>query len=154
MAHNVHKRYGRKRILTGVELVVPQGEVMALLGANGAGKSTLMRIISGLAKPDRGEVILGLFLPVQRPATKSGVTSGWWRTCCCFTTTSARLDNLMFYAQLYDIQQPAQRVEAVLHAVELCAVLLRCRAHLQPWDDEMFRHRACHFAPPASAAAR
>ena len=56
VARNVHKRYGRKRILNGVELTVPQGKVMALLGANGAGKSTLMRIISGLATPDRGEV--------------------------------------------------------------------------------------------------
>ena len=50
---NVQKRYGRKRVLTGVELDVPQGQVLALLGANGAGKSTLMRIVAGLAKPDR-----------------------------------------------------------------------------------------------------
>ena len=56
---NVHKRFGRKRVLSGVDLSVAQGQVVALLGANGAGKSTLMRMIAGLGKPDRGDVVLG-----------------------------------------------------------------------------------------------
>src|SRR5688500_6502339 len=54
----LHKRYGRKHVLRGVEMSVAAGQVMALLGDNGAGKSTLMRIISGLAKADRGEIFL------------------------------------------------------------------------------------------------
>ena len=56
---NVHKRYGRKRVLRGVDLAVPSGRVTALLGVNGAGKTTLMRVVSGLTKPDRGTVALG-----------------------------------------------------------------------------------------------
>ncbi len=56
---DLHKRFGRKPVLRGIDLDVAQGEVVALVGANGAGKTTLMRMICGLAKPDRGEISLG-----------------------------------------------------------------------------------------------
>ncbi len=42
--------------VTGVDLTVAPGQCLALLGPNGAGKSTLVRAITGLARPDRGEV--------------------------------------------------------------------------------------------------
>jgi ABC-type multidrug transport system ATPase subunit len=117
-AHNVHKRYGRKRILSGVELTVPQGQVMALLGANGAGKSTLMRIISGLAKPDRGEVMLG-GVSTRKAGHEIRRYIGLVAHAPLLYDNLSAWDNLLFYARLYDLQQPAARVEAVLHAVEL-----------------------------------
>lgn len=43
--------YGADPVLHGIDLVVREGEVVALLGANGAGKSTLMRALSGLHRP-------------------------------------------------------------------------------------------------------
>lgn len=118
VAHNVHKRYGRKRILSGVELAVSQGQVMALLGANGAGKSTLMRIISGLAKPDRGEVLLG-GVSTRKAGHEIRRYIGLVAHAPLLYDNLSAWDNLMFYARLYDIQQPALRVEAVLRAVEL-----------------------------------
>jgi branched-chain amino acid transport system ATP-binding protein len=46
-------------VLKGVSLQVPDGKIIALLGANGAGKSTSLKAISGLLKPELGEVTRG-----------------------------------------------------------------------------------------------
>jgi branched-chain amino acid transport system ATP-binding protein len=46
-------------VLKGVSLTVPEGGIIALLGANGAGKSTTLKAISGLLRTERGEVTKG-----------------------------------------------------------------------------------------------
>lgn len=46
-------------VLRGVSLVVPEGKIVALLGANGAGKTTTLRAISNLLKSERGQVTKG-----------------------------------------------------------------------------------------------
>jgi branched-chain amino acid transport system ATP-binding protein len=48
--------YGRVQALKGLSLSVNEGEIVTLLGANGAGKSTVLRTISGLMKPQAGEI--------------------------------------------------------------------------------------------------
>ena len=56
---NVDFSYGPVQVLFGVNFEVHKGETLALLGTNGAGKSTVLRVISGLAVPERGVVRLG-----------------------------------------------------------------------------------------------
>src|SRR5215813_6443810 len=61
--------YGTTEILRGVDLVVGQGEIVAVLGSNGAGKSTLNRTISGVLRPWIGSVRFGdAAIERERPA--------------------------------------------------------------------------------------
>lgn len=53
---DLHVSYGGIRALRGVNLEVPDGRIVTLIGANGAGKSTLLRTISGLVKAERGSI--------------------------------------------------------------------------------------------------
>jgi len=55
---NIDFSYGPVQVLFGVDFEVRKGETLALLGTNGAGKSTVLRVISGLAVPERGVVRL------------------------------------------------------------------------------------------------
>jgi ABC-2 type transport system ATP-binding protein len=56
----VIKSYGKKTVLTGVDLTVPTGSVVGLLGTNGAGKTTLLKCALGLIRPQAGEIrVLG-----------------------------------------------------------------------------------------------
>ncbi len=54
--HRIGKQYGPITVLSGVDLTLRPGEVLALLGENGAGKSTVASIIAGLVKPSAGSM--------------------------------------------------------------------------------------------------
>lgn len=54
---NLTMSYGPIQALKGVDLTVNEGQIVAILGANGAGKTTLLKTISGLFKPQGGEII-------------------------------------------------------------------------------------------------
>ena len=55
--NNVVAAYGKVEALKGLSLHVEEGEIVAVLGANGAGKSTTLRTISGLMKPQSGNLV-------------------------------------------------------------------------------------------------
>ena len=55
---NLRKRYDGNTILDGLSFTVKDGEIYGLLGPNGSGKSTTMKILSGILKPDEGNVII------------------------------------------------------------------------------------------------
>ncbi|MDZ4675850.1 MAG: ABC transporter ATP-binding protein [Gemmatimonadota bacterium] len=55
----VHKAFGDRVVLDGVDLVIPTGETTVILGASGSGKSVLLKHIVGLVEPDQGDVLVG-----------------------------------------------------------------------------------------------
>lgn len=69
--HHVGKSFGKQAALLDLSLTVPDGSFVVLLGPTGAGKSTTLRVVSGLERPDTGDVqidgrsVLGL-TPAQR----------------------------------------------------------------------------------------
>jgi len=72
-------RFGKKRVLDGIDLDVPTGSVTALLGRNGIGKSTLLRILVGFHLPTSGTATV--LASIRRSAGPTcGVSSATSRT--------------------------------------------------------------------------
>ena len=60
-AHGLVKRYKEVTALAGIDLVVPEGVILALLGPNGAGKTTAVNILTTLLEPDEGSAVVAGF---------------------------------------------------------------------------------------------
>src|SRR5437773_9487745 len=59
VARGIRKSFGRRQVLTGLDLEVAAGEMVAVVGENGTGKTTLLRILAGDLRPDAGSVTIG-----------------------------------------------------------------------------------------------
>ena len=55
---HVNKNFGDKKILKDVNLSIPRGKIIGLLGKNGTGKSTLIKLINDLLTPTSGEILI------------------------------------------------------------------------------------------------
>lgn len=72
----ITKAFGTNVVLSGVNLSVNSGEVVAILGENGAGKSTLIKILGGIYKADAGEIRIdgeAKIIPTARAAADNGI---------------------------------------------------------------------------------
>ena len=55
---DLHKSFGKKKVLNGIDLTVNKGDIIGIIGPSGCGKSTLLRCINMLEKPTSGKIIL------------------------------------------------------------------------------------------------
>ena len=55
---NINKQFGDKKILKDINLVIPKGKIIGLLGKNGMGKSTLIKLLNDLLTPTSGEILI------------------------------------------------------------------------------------------------
>jgi len=67
-AHNLEKSFGAVKAVQNYSVEINQGDVVALVGDNGAGKSTVVKMLSGLYKPDSGEILVNDQLVTLRSA--------------------------------------------------------------------------------------
>ncbi|MGB7587123.1 MAG: ABC transporter ATP-binding protein [Solirubrobacterales bacterium] len=125
----VVKRFGPITAVDGLDLEVPEGICLGLLGPNGAGKSTTMRLLTGQAIPDAGELrVLGHELPGDAKAARAemGVVPQLDNLDVDVTVE----DNLAVFARLY-------RVEDVGGAVDRALDLARLRGRRRDAVDEL-----------------
>ena len=102
------KRYGEKTAVKQLNLTIKKGEVFGLLGPNGAGKSTLLKIITGMMRPDSGEVLYQ-GKPWTRECLKS--TGALIETPPIYGNLTAR-ENLLVRTTAMGL--PEDRIEEVL----------------------------------------
>ena len=57
---NLHKKFGKNQVLSGVDLTINEGGIFAVLGPNGSGKTTLIKSVLGMVIPNKGKItVLG-----------------------------------------------------------------------------------------------
>lgn len=61
--NEVYKSYSNKDVLKGVNLNIPKGKIVGLLGPNGSGKTTMIKLMNGLLQPDKGSVEINKIKP-------------------------------------------------------------------------------------------
>ena len=60
---NVYKKYGKFEALKGIDIKIPRGKIVGLLGPNGSGKTTMIKMMNGLLTTDEGEVLINDMKP-------------------------------------------------------------------------------------------
>lgn len=110
-ALRLEKRYGRKRVLGSVDLVVPTGGFALVTGANGSGKTTLLRLLAGLAAPSGGSLEVG----VERSRI------GYLAHEPLVYRELSGLENLELYGRLYRVPERRERIGMLLERFDLWA---------------------------------
>lgn len=96
---NLTKRFDGFTALNGLTMTVPTGSVYGLVGPNGAGKSTIIRHITGVYRPDYGEVLIGGEPVFENPPVKARIACIPDDLSCHAGTTIRELKT--FYKRLY-----------------------------------------------------
>ncbi len=106
---DIEKRYGRKRVLRGVDVSVPRGGFVVVTGPNGSGKTTLLRLLAGLALPTRGELLVD--------ADRSRI--GYLAHEPLVYRELTALENLDLYGRLYRVAERRERIGMLLERFTL-----------------------------------
>ena len=121
---DVSKTFGRHKVLRHVDLTIPAGSFVALMGANGAGKTTLLRLAAGLATPTKGSVtVAGVDLGKAGPGLRRMIGFVSHDGLNYGDLTSRQ--NLLFHARLFGVADPEARIEELADALDLRRVLDR-----------------------------
>lgn len=97
------KRFGERLALNEISFNVYEGEIFGLLGPNGAGKTTTLRILSGILKPDEGDVYVSGF-DVIKEAENIRSLIGYLPEISGLYERLSVWDNLEFYGKIYGMR--------------------------------------------------
>ena len=115
----IEKRFGARRVLTGVSLSAAGGHIVAVTGPNGTGKSTLLKIAAGLLRPTRGTVTLTLGgADCSEPALRRKSVGYVGQDVALYPELSGR-ENLEFFAQVRGEPKNRTELQAALESVGL-----------------------------------
>lgn len=107
------KSYGEHAVLGGVDLSVPPGTVLALLGSNGAGKTTVVRILSTLLRADGGRAVVNGYDVAAEPAQVRAAISLTGQFAAVDEVLTGR-ENLVLVAQLRHLADPGAVADGLL----------------------------------------
>lgn len=113
----ISKKYDEIEALSDVSFAMPEGQVFGLVGTNGAGKSTLLRCISGVCKPDAGEILVDGEPVYENPAVKSKIF--FISDDQYYFPGSTPVEMMNYYATMYPETFSKERFEKLMDALSL-----------------------------------
>jgi ABC-2 type transport system ATP-binding protein len=116
--HGLCKSFGSNRVVDGLDMVVPEGEICGFLGGNGSGKTTTIRLLCGLLKPDAGGGTCLSFDLIRQSAEIRLAIGYMTQRFSLYGDLSVR-ENLDFVASLYQIRNRVAAVDAALDRMGL-----------------------------------
>ena len=113
----LHKRFGSRTVLDGLDLRVERGEIVGLLGPNGCGKSTTLNIVCGLLDADAGQVLVN----GQQVSARTSALVGLCPQAGALYLDLLPAENLDFFARIYGLSshQRRQRVDELMQRFDL-----------------------------------
>jgi len=118
--NDIHKAFGRHKVLDGFSLRLERGEILGLLGPNGCGKSTVLNIICRLLLPDVGQISL-MGQPLNRMNNKDHSLVGFCTQRCALYPDLFPAENLHFFGRIHGLsaQECQQRVADLMRTFSL-----------------------------------
>jgi len=119
---DLHKSFGKQKVLDGLSLRVQAAEILGLLGPNGCGKSTVLNIIGQLLMPDAGQLrLMGQALHPSNNNLRSRI--GFCTQRCALYPDLLPAENLHFFGRLHGLSEKEcqQRVAELMHTFSLNA---------------------------------
>ncbi|MFC5183710.1 ATP-binding cassette domain-containing protein [Actinomadura harenae] len=110
-AENLHKRFGKTEALRGLDLAVPRGTVLGVLGPNGSGKTTAVRILATLTRPDSGTARVAGF-DVVRQADELRHRIGLTGQHSSVDLKLTGRENMVMFGRLYHLSKSAAEKRA------------------------------------------
>ena len=95
---NLSKKYGEKQALKNVNLKIPRGKIIGLLGKNGSGKTTLIKLINDLLTPTEGEVLINC----KKPGVESKKIISYLPERTYLDKEMKVKDSLKYFKEFYD----------------------------------------------------
>ncbi|MCZ6873121.1 MAG: ATP-binding cassette domain-containing protein, partial [bacterium] len=114
----VTKRYGKVMALRGIDLQLARGRCLGIFGPNGSGKTTLLRMLSTLARPSSGTMMVAGF-DVVREAEKVRPLLGVLGHRTFLYQRLTGFENLDFYGRMFGVKSLPDRIHEVLVSVGL-----------------------------------
>jgi heme exporter protein A len=118
-AAGLHKSFGRRAAVAGVDFTLSAGDCLALFGPNGAGKTTLLRLIAGLLKPSAGSARVG-GIEARRDRHARAAVGLISHHSMLYAPLTAR-ENVEFTARLYGVGDPRAATTAALESMHILA---------------------------------
>src|SRR5436190_4498925 len=117
-SEDIRKTFGHFTALAGVTLSVEQGESLALFGRNGAGKTTFLKIAATLVRYTHGTLrVQGIDISEEPEKARRHI--GFLSHNTYLYRDLNPVENLRFFARLYGLKDPAQRIDSLIERVGL-----------------------------------